>query len=226
MADLEYLYAMVDRLPRRWRAPARGVAGAPVIARRVEGLVAVSSPLAAVPPATAAALAQHEEVVRALLDADALLPLPFGAAVSDAGSWVRARLGVLREALERLRGSVEMRVRLLRLDARVPERALADLADRVVQSAALAPARWRAERRRLETALAFLVPRTEVDRFLARIAPVAARAGGVAVVPSGPAPAWDFAPALGLPEHAAPEYAGRRPWSWACPESLWTRWSA
>ncbi len=226
MADLEYLYAVVDRLPRRWRAPARGVAGAPVVVRRVEDLVAVFSLLGTVPPRTVATLLQHEEVVRALLDADALLPLPFGAAVSDAGSWMRSRLHALQEALDRLRGSVEMRVRLLRLDAGLPDRVLADLADRVVQSAALAPARCRAERRRLETALAFLVPRTEVDLFLARIAPVAARAGGVAVVPSGPAPAWDFAPALGLPERAGPEYAERRAWSWPCPGSLSTRWSA
>lgn len=226
MADLEYLYAVVDRLPRRWRAPARGVAGAPVVARRVEDVIAVSSRLAAVPPRSLLALAQHEEVVRALLEAEALLPLPFGAVVRDAGAWIRGRLGVLQEALDRLRGSVEMRVRLLRLDARVPDRALADLTDRVVQSAALAPARCRAERRPLDTALAFLVPRTEVDLFLARIAPVAARAGGVAVVPSGPVPAWDFAPALGLPERAAPEYAGPRAWSWTCPGSLSTRWSA
>jgi hypothetical protein len=44
--------------------------------------------------------------------------------------------------------------------------------------------------------VAFLVERGELTAFLARIAPVAARAAGVAVVPTGPWPAYSFAPAL------------------------------
>jgi hypothetical protein len=47
--------------------------------------------------------------------------------------------------------------------------------------------------------LAFLLPRAEVTTFLTRIAPVAARAGDVAVVPSGPWPAWTFVPPLEVP---------------------------
>lgn len=226
MADLEYLYAVVDGLPRRWRPPARGVAGAPVGARRVEDLVAVSSRLPAPPPRTFMSLTQHEDVVRALLDAEALLPLGFGTAVTDAGTWIRTRLGLVRGALDRLRGSVEMRIRLLRLDAGLPEGALAEVADRLVQSAGLPPARCRTQRRPLDTELAFLVPRTQIDTFLARLAPVAARAAGMAVVPTGPAPAYHFAPGLGLPERAAAEYAGRRAWSLACPGFLSLRSSA
>lgn len=41
--------------------------------------------------------------------------------------------------------------------------------------------------------VAFLVPRDEVGAFLARIAPVASRAAGIAVVPTGPWPAYSFA---------------------------------
>jgi hypothetical protein len=44
--------------------------------------------------------------------------------------------------------------------------------------------------------LAFLVPRPDVSAFLARIAPVASRAGDVAVVPSGPWPPSTFVPPL------------------------------
>jgi hypothetical protein len=227
MADLEYLYAVVDGLPRRWRPPARGLAGAPVGVRRVEDLVAVSSWLTALPPRTIASLTQHEDVVRALLDAEALLPLGFGTVVgADAGAWVRARLGLVRDVLDRLRGSVEMRIRLLRLDAALPDGALAQVADRLMQSAGLPPARCRAQRRPLDAELVFLVPRAQLDAFLSRLAPVAARAAGVAVVPTGPAPAYHFTPGLGLPERAAPEYAERRAWSLACPGSLSMRSSA
>ena len=44
--------------------------------------------------------------------------------------------------------------------------------------------------------VAFLVPRTDLAEFLARIAPVASRATGVAVVPTGPWPAYSFVPAF------------------------------
>ncbi|HXG15878.1 MAG TPA: GvpL/GvpF family gas vesicle protein [Calidithermus sp.] len=226
MAHLEYLYAIAERLPRRWRPPTHGVAGAPVGARRVEDLVAVASPLGAPPPRTVVSLAQHEDVVQTLLDAEALVPLGFGAAVADTEGWVRARLALVREALDRVRGSVEMRVRLLRLDAAVPDGTLAEVADRLLRSAALAPTRCCLARRAEDLTLAFLVPRSEVPAFLARIAPVAARAAGVAVVPSGPAPAYHFAPALGLPERAASEYAGPRARRGPCPGFLSTRWSA
>jgi hypothetical protein len=46
-------------------------------------------------------------------------------------------------------------------------------------------------------ALAFLVPRGEVPAFLARIAPVASHADGVAVVPTGPWAPYSFVPDLG-----------------------------
>jgi hypothetical protein len=45
--------------------------------------------------------------------------------------------------------------------------------------------------------LAFLVPRGEVAGLLARIAPIASHAAGIAVVPTGPWPPYSFVPALG-----------------------------
>ena len=55
--------------------------------------------------------------------------------------------------------------------------------------------------------LAFLVSREGIGDFLARVAPVAARAGDVAVVPTGPCAPSSFAPPLPVPGSAG---AGER----------------
>jgi hypothetical protein len=55
------------------------------------------------------------------------------------------------------------------------------------------------------SSLAFLVPREGVDDFLARVAPVAARAGAVAVVPTGPWAPSSFSPRLLVPVSAGPQ---------------------
>ena len=47
--------------------------------------------------------------------------------------------------------------------------------------------------------VAFLLPRSELAEFLSRIAPIASRAIGVAVVPTGPWPAYSFVPAFDRP---------------------------
>ncbi len=49
-----------------------------------------------------------------------------------------------------------------------------------------------------------VLPRDEVTTLLARIAPVASRAGGIAVVPTAPGPAYSFAPSLLEPDAAVP----------------------
>ena len=54
--------------------------------------------------------------------------------------------------------------------------------------------------------VAFLVPRPDLTGFLSRIAPVASRAVGVAVVPTGPWPPYSFVPPL----ERAPSGAGAR----------------
>ena len=96
--------------------------------------------------------------------------------------------------LAAVRGSVEMTVRLLRLDAAVDGPHLRSLAERLIERAALPHWRYRpaANPTNVAASLSFLVPRDEVPEFLARIAPVASRAAGLAVVPTGPAPAYSF----------------------------------
>jgi len=75
------------------------------------------------------------------------------------------------------------------------------VADRVATAAGVANWRGRLSGRGSNAAvvLAILVPRDDVSTFLARIAPIASRAGDVAVVPSGPWPPFTFVPALDLP---------------------------
>lgn len=125
------------------------------------------------PPATARTLAQHHEVVAAAMDADALLPFRFGTAVpaGELAAWLAAHAARIRATLAELRGAVEMSVKLLRLHR-------GHGAEGSCPECAGHP---------------FLVPRDEVGALLARIAPVASRAAGIAVVPTGPWPAYSFA---------------------------------
>jgi hypothetical protein len=78
-------------------------------------------------------------------------------------------------------------------------------AERLVERAALPQWRYTAcgSGVSLGATLAFLVPRGEVQEFLARIAPLASRAAGLAVVPGGPWPAYSFAPSLSAERGAA-----------------------
>jgi hypothetical protein len=102
-----------------------------------------------------------------------------------------------------------MTVKLLRLDGPMPthrDRArgpagpvngpLQSLADSLVERAALP--QWRRQPSgsggNVADAITFLVPRPELPAFLARIAPVASHAVGVAVVPTGPWPPYSFVP--------------------------------
>jgi hypothetical protein len=199
----DYVYAIVDGLPRRWRPPSGGVDGAPVVARDVRGLVLIASAVHAIPRRTPGAVARHDEVVGTTLGAQAVLPLEFGTVVpaAEIDAWLGAHLGLIRAHLSRLRRHVEMTVRLVSLDPRVgPAGTLSAVAERLVEHAGLT--HWRYRRRDpagLSSSLAFLVPRDGVADFLARVAPVAARAGAVAVVPTGPWPPSSFAPRLPVP---------------------------
>jgi hypothetical protein len=210
----QYLYAIVDRLPGRWRPPTAGLAGASVVPRRVDDLVVVGSLLDAVPPAGPRTLALHQDVVATLLDATATLPLAYGTAVpaADLAGWLAAHRAELREALDAVHGCIEMSVKLLRLDCAVDEpraphheRQLRALADALTERAALPEWRYRPAGRagNVAASVAFLVPRREVPGFLARIAPVASHAAGIAVVPTGPWPPYSFVPALDCPPDRA-----------------------
>jgi hypothetical protein len=202
-----YLYAVAEGLPAWWQPPSEGVDAAVVIRRALGDLTLVTSPLAAVPRPRRRDEDRHHDVVASLLDARAIVPFPFATVVPEAQleAWLAARLPAIRASLRDLSGYVEMTVRLLRLDLRDDGQArregvgrLRALADRLVEHAGLPHWRYRASGREDGTAasVAFLVPRGDLATFLAHIAPVASRAEGLAVVPTGPSAPYSFAPSL------------------------------
>jgi gas vesicle protein GvpL/GvpF len=215
MQTHRYLYALVEGLSSRWRPPSAGVGGGPVAAHAVRELILVSGSLSLPPARTPRAEAGHHDVLAGLLDAQAVLPFRFGTVVTETElpGWFDARWGRIRGAIADLRGHVEMSVRLLRLDQSLQRgpagqeaaaTRLRNVAERLVERAGL-PA-WRycptGHGVNVAASVAFLVPRDEVAGLLARIAPIAARAQDVAVVPTGPWPAYSFVPPLEEPAPA------------------------
>lgn len=214
-----YLYAIVDRLPARWRPPTAGIGGASVVPRRIDDLVVLGSLLETVPPPGPRVLALHHDVVATVLDAGALLPLPYGTAVpaADLPAWLAAQRGLVAATLASVRGCVEMTVKLLRLDGPITEqlardrgrrpppaaaagteRELQALAEALAERAAVPRWQYRpaGSAGNVAASVAFLVERPDVAAFLARIAPVASHAAGVAVVPTGPGAPYSFVPSL------------------------------
>ncbi len=179
-----YLYAIVDRMPTAWRPPTGGLGDA--------------------------SLAIHPDIVATLIDAAALVPFRYGTVVPATGlaEWVSGHHAVVGAALGSVRDCVEMSVKLLRLDCAVEgrerrgaepgpgARELQGLADALVERAGLPQWRFRptGSSGNVAASIAFLVPRAGLADFLARIAPVATRATGVAVVPTGPWPPYSFVP--------------------------------
>jgi hypothetical protein len=233
------VYAIVDRLPGRWRPPTTGLAGASIVARRVDDLVVLSSLLESVPAASPRTLAVHQDVVASLVDAPAVLPLRYGTAVpvAEFADWLLDRRPAVETALTSVRGCVEMSIKLLRLDRAIVQqlagsldggavdtpspsagdRELQALAEALIERAALPE--WRSRPagslRNAVAAVAFLVPRVDLAGFLARIAPVASHASGIAVVPTGPWAPYSFVPDLartapGRRMAASLDPAGRR----------------
>lgn len=206
-----YLYAIADRLPAAWRPPAASVGG-PVERRRLGDLVVLVSALERLPEANARTLALHHDVVASTLDASGTVPFRFGVVVdaADLDAWLDAHAALVTTTLAQLRGCIEMSVKLLRLhcghaiDRTCRECAdgapgvvqLRELAERLVTQAGIERWRYRSPGGGSNVAgsVAFLMPRAEVDAFLARIAPIASRAAGIAVVPTGPWPPYSFVP--------------------------------
>jgi len=201
-----YLYAIAERLPRRWRPPVNGVEAAPVAARPLRDLTLIMSVIEAIPRPTPKVMAQHDAVVAAALAAEAVLPLPFGTVVpaSEVDEWLAGHLPLIQAYLPRLRRHLEMTIRLVSLSPGAEARAsLRATAERLVERAGVSEWRYRdGGLGGLVCSLAFLVHRDGVADFLARVAPVAARAGDIAVVPTGPWAPSSFAPRLPAPGSA------------------------
>jgi gas vesicle protein GvpL/GvpF len=208
----DYLYAIVEGLPPAWRAPTSGVGGAAVIVRRDGDRSLITATVDSVPAANPRTLATHHDVVASTLDALAVLPFRYATVAGALGldAWLAARRDAIDSSLSLVRGCVEMTVKLLRLDCSVAqhvgaragagsspdERELKSLAEQLIAHAELPHARYRpaGTAGNVAASVAFLVPRAELPGFLARIAPIASRATGVAVVPTGPWPAYSFVP--------------------------------
>jgi hypothetical protein len=229
----QYLYAIADRLPAAWRPPDASVGG-PVVLRRLSDLVVLTSSLDLMPEANARTLAVHHEVVATTLDAAAVVPFRFGTVVAsaDVDAWLDAHAQLVRATLGQLRGCVEMNVKLLRLhcghsiertcrecaDGAPGVVQLRELAERLVTQAGIERWRYRSPGGGSNVAgsVAFLVPRAEIDSFLTRIAPIASRAAGIAVVPTGPWPPYSFVPNFDRFPLARLSQPGRLPGRLAC----------
>lgn len=229
----QYLYAIADRLPAAWRPPVAGVGG-PVVLRRLGDLVVLASALEQPPEANARTLAVHNDVVATTLDAEATVPFRFGVVVAapEVDAWLGAHAQLVRATLGQLRGCVEMSVKLLRLhcghsigrtcrecaDGAPGVVQLRELAERLVAQSGIERWRYRSPGGGSNVAgsVAFLVPRSEVPGFLARIAPIASRATGIAVVPTGPWPPYSFVPSFDRFPRARLSESGGRTGRLAC----------
>jgi len=186
------------------RLPEAGVDDRPVFVRRINGLVLLSSLVDTVPRPSPCTLKRHHDVLAAVTVPGPLFPLRYGVGVArdEVESWLALRAGRVRAALRATRGKVEMRVSVLALHYGSGDgERLQAVSDRVAAIAAVATWRRQLSGRgdNATVTMAFLVARTDVAAFLARIAPIASRAGDVAVVPSGPWPAFTFVPPLDHP---------------------------
>ena len=199
-----HLYGFLERPPQASGLPDAGVHDGAVLVRRLGGLVVLSTLIDAVPRRTPYAASRHRDVQAAVAIPGPFFPIPYGISVASAEieAWLSVRAGTIRQGLRFLRGRVEMRVSVLalRLGDADPAR-LCTVADRVAAASGIVT--WRSRTAgtgaNIAISLAFLVSRADVPGFLARIAPLASRAGDVAVVPSGPWPAASFVPALDVP---------------------------
>ncbi|OLB41493.1 MAG: hypothetical protein AUI04_07245 [Candidatus Rokubacteria bacterium 13_2_20CM_2_64_8] len=213
-----YLYALVGRPVRR--PLGRGLGGETLRLIEVAGLLVVAARVGDAPRVTPTALRRHDATVRRLAGrTDAVLPIRFGTVVGDRLALARAlapRAAGLREALALVAGHEQMTLRVYgeavttsdesatesagagqrylerRLRARrAPE---VDPVRRALRGLVSAERIERHERPPLLASVYHLVRRGDSKRYLAAVAAASARLAGVRVSPSGPWPAYAFAP--------------------------------
>ncbi|PYO02399.1 MAG: hypothetical protein DMD89_04165 [Candidatus Rokuibacteriota bacterium] len=213
-----YLYALVGRPVRR--PLGRGLGGEALRLIEVARLLVVAGRIDNAPRVTPTALRRHDATVRRLAGrTDAVLPIRFGTVVGDRLALARAlapRAAGLREALALVAGHEQMTLRVYgeavttsdesatesagagqrylerRLRARrAPE---VDPVRRALRGLVSAERIERHERPPLLASVYHLVRRGDSKRYLAAVAAASARLAGVRVSPSGPWPAYAFAP--------------------------------
>ena len=213
-----YLYALVGRPVRR--PLGLGLGGEALRLIEVARLLVVAGRIDNAPRVTPTALRRHDATVRRLAGrTDAVLPIRFGTVVGDRLALARAlapRAAGLREALALVAGHEQMTLRVYgeavttsdesatesagagqrylarRLRARrAPE---VDPVRRALRGLVSAERIERHERPPLLASVYHLVRRGDSKRYLAAVAAASARLAGVRVSPSGPWPAYAFAP--------------------------------
>ena len=213
-----YLYALVGRPVRR--PLGRGLGGEALRLIEVARLLVVAGRIDDAPRVTPTALRRHDATVRRLAGrTDAVLPIRFGTVVGDRLALARAlapRAAGLREALALVAGHEQMTLRVYgeavttsdesaaesagagqrylarRLRARrAPE---VDPVRRALRGLVSAERIERHERPPLLASVYHLVRRGDSKRYLAAVAAASAQLAGVRVSPSGPWPAYAFAP--------------------------------
>ncbi|HWE34527.1 MAG TPA: GvpL/GvpF family gas vesicle protein [Solirubrobacteraceae bacterium] len=106
------LYAVTDRQA----VSGSGIGGAPLSLVRSAGLAAVvSGSQMPAPEATEEKIWEYERVVESLMDASTILPVRFGTTLEhedDAGEFLARHRDGLSQGLDRVRGTVEMGVRV------------------------------------------------------------------------------------------------------------------
>jgi hypothetical protein len=211
-----YLYAIAEALEDL--PELRGVGGAPLARRSVDGLdLVVSEHEEGAVDATEEAVLAHARVVEALLGRSAaLLPARFGRGFRDEAALreaIRGRAASLREALAQVRGCVELGVRVLReeppappapgsgrayMEARLARQEEAERLARQLHEplATLARTSTRTvgQTPRLLLSGAYLVEPGDVEAFRSRVAELEAEHPQLSVVCTGPWPAYSFAP--------------------------------
>jgi len=220
-----YVYAYVAAEPGLLGT---GLAGEPLRLARCQDVMAVIGPMETAPALSPEALAGHDAVVRQLAEeVEAILPARFGEAVRDESeltAHLAPRSRELAEALEQVRGCVQMTLRVFGAPERRTEeepleggpgtRYLAARRQEYERASSLPeiePLREilrpliRAERsERRETgpllgSVYHLVKKEDLPAYLAAVRKVEGQVGGRKLTYSGPWPPYAFAPRFGDP---------------------------
>jgi hypothetical protein len=214
-----YLYAITEsgRLPT-----IEGLRGASLRAVGRPGLVAVASEHeeSSLEP-DEADLWSHERVVEQLMDPGPVLPMRFGSTLPGEGAalaFLDDRRQELEQALERVRGAVELSVRVAvsveaqaepqgdgddpptgasylldRLKSENLQHEFTDLVHQPLASLARASTTWSGELRRRQWKAAYLVSSARVDEFAQQVDRLDSELSGAAVICTGPWPPYSFA---------------------------------
>lgn len=220
-----YLYAFTDL--EQLVAPLRGLEEAAVELVRCGRVAAALVPLDTAPAPEPAVLWGHERVVEALMAQGAVLPVRFGTTLPDrpaAAALLDRHEQVLLEGLERVRGAVEVGLRIHSAAAGPPEEApppasgreyllrqraqvhdLVTAAERVhgqLRAAARAAVSRPGNGRGQLLVGAYLVERDRVEAFVDRIRAADEATQPLRLLSTGPWPPYHFVPTLEEPDVA------------------------